>query len=184
MKFAKGLVGFVTWLLFAASFALLANQTWYALQGAQPNYGTEGAAYIITAIISATSLAMFFRLLLHMDKTPMQLGITLFLLAVALGIDVTVAVSIIFELDFPEQFALFVILAHVLSHVVQYSIIALQGAGDRFGDNPGAITDATALLELLELSGALQTMHRCPDCNRVFKSERGLQQHRRHCKAK
>lgn len=181
MKFAKGLVGFVTWMLFAASFLLLANQTWYALQGAQPNYGTEGAATIITIIISCTTLDMLLRIMLQMDETPLQFGVTILLMGTALTVDIAVAMSVIFDLDFPEQFALLVVVAHVVVHVLQYTIIAMQNRKGALDGNSDYSPDATALVEIM---GMLRDVHRCEDCGRVFKSERGLQQHQRYCKAK
>lgn len=175
MKLLRGLTNFFTWGLFFASFAMLGYQTWWALQGARPNYATEVWAGIITVIISATTLAMFARVVLHMDATRLQFVVTLLLLVCALGVDVLVALSIIFGFDFPEQFALFVVIAHVVVHVVQQVIVATQQASARFANGSPENGERQEVVNAV----LAQLRFTCTMCGRPFGSLRGLQQHQR-----
>lgn len=133
-KFAVGLIEVVTWLLFFVATFLLARQTWYAVQGMMPDYSGADAAIIVAGIVTLTWLVMLVRLALGVDRNPIDWLISLSLLIAGIGVDIAVALSVVFEWVFPVHIALLVIVGHVLAHVVQWVVAAAQSASVRFGD--------------------------------------------------
>src|SRR5688572_18517328 len=117
-RVAEVTIEVVTWVLFALATALLARQTWYAVQGIQPDYSTQQAAFIVAGIVTATWLAMLGRLVLQIDRTRTGWLISLSLLIAGILVDIAVALSIAFGFVFPSHLALLVIVAHVVVHVI------------------------------------------------------------------
>jgi len=131
-KFLEGLTEVLTWLLFAIATFLLARQTYFALIGQLPDYSSSEGALIVAGIVTLTWLAMLGRIVLHLDKTMVDWLISLSLLISGIAVDVAVALSFVFEWQFPTHLALLVIVAHVVAHVVQWVVISGQQAAGRF----------------------------------------------------
>lgn len=123
----------VTWVLFGIATFLLARQTWYAVQGLQPDYSSLQAAYIVAGIVTATWIVMLVRLVLQIDRTAVDWLLSLSLFLFGLGVDIAVALSLVFEWVFPVHLALLVIVAHVMAHAIQWIVASAQTAMERFG---------------------------------------------------
>ena len=174
-KVAEVTIEVVTWVLFFVATALLARQTWFAAQYMQPDYSTVQAAYIVAGIVTATWLAMLARLVLELDKTPVDWFISLSLLLTGLLVDVIVGLSVVMEFTFPSHLALLVIVAHVVAHVGQWVMIAAGKARLRFSSGYVSPQQENAMLKqklaLVEHTQALveQTFEeRCSICGEVF----------------
>jgi hypothetical protein len=174
-RFTEVLTEVVTWVLFFIAAALLFRQTWYAAQQMQPDYSTVQAAYIVAGIVTATWLAMLARLVLELDKTPVDWFISLSLLIAGLLIDIAVGLSVVMEFTFPSHLALLVIVAHVVAHVGQWVVIAAGKAKRRFSKGYVSPQQENAMLKqrlaLVEQTQALveQTFEeRCNICGEVF----------------
>lgn len=131
-KFAVVIVEAITWALFIVATILLARQTAYAVQELQPDYSGVQAAIIVAGIVTITWLVMLARIVLQIDKTPVDWLISLSLLIAGIAVDIAVALSVVFEWTFPVHIALLVIVAHVAAHVLQWIVSAAQGASVRF----------------------------------------------------
>lgn len=174
-RFAEVCIEVVTWLLFGIAVFLLARQTWYAVMGTQPDYSTQESAFIVAGIVTATWLAMLGRIVLNLDKTPVDWFISLSLLISGLLIDVAVALSVVMEFTFPTHLALLVIVAHVVAHVIQWIVKAGAEAQVRFRSDYVSPEQENVLLKqrlaVLEHSSAVLEQsfeERCSICGDVF----------------
>jgi hypothetical protein len=198
-RFIEGSVETITWLLFAIATFLLARQTYFAVQGQQPDYGTQQSALIVAGIVTATWLTMLGRIVLQIDHTPVDWILSASLMLAGVAVDIAVALSVVFEWAFPSHIALLVIVAHVVAHVIQWAVSAGQGAWKRFSADYESQEDRTRRLER-ELAIAERTLSNrtadaerrqykgtCKGCKQEFESatSRGitnaLNAHQRHC---
>jgi hypothetical protein len=174
-KVAEVFTEIVTWVLFLIAAGLLFRQTWYAAQYMQPDYTTVQAAYIVAGIVTATWMAMLARLVLELDKTPVDWFISLSLLIVGLFIDVLVGLSVVMEFTFPSHLALLVIVVHVVAHVGQWIVIAAGKAKKRFSTGYVSPQQELAMVKqenaLLKQSSAVLEQsfeETCTICGEVF----------------
>lgn len=146
-RIAVSLVEGMTWVLFGVAVFLLARQTWFAVQGAQPDYGSQLGATIVAGIVTLTWLAMLGRIVLQLDRSLVDWGISFALLVTGVAVDVAVALSVVFGWRFPSHLALLVIVAHVVAHVVQWVVMASQQALARFNQAYVSPEDRLTMLE-------------------------------------
>lgn len=175
----------LTWILFAVATFLLARQTYFAMLGQLPDYSSSEGALIVAGIVTLTWLAMLGRIVLHLDKTMVDWLISLSLLISGIAVDVAVALSFVFEWQFPTHLALLVIVAHVVAHVVQWVVSAGQQAFGRFSGAYKPPEERVAELELalarsedarVNAEHAVSTLEdemrprswSCPDCGATF----------------
>lgn len=146
-RIAVGTVEAITWALFIIATLLLARQTWYAVQELQADYSGVQAAIIVAGIVTLTWLVMLARIVLQIDKTPVDWLISLSLLIAGIAVDIAVALSVVFEWTFPVHIALLVIVAHVVAHVLQWIVSAAQSASVRFSTGYESPEQKAARLE-------------------------------------
>jgi len=131
-KFWLTTINLITWTLFAMAVFLLARQTYFAVQGIQPNYSGPEGAFLVAAMVTTTWVVMLARLVLGMDKTAVDWFISASLFLLGMLVDVVVALAVVFEFQFPIHFALLVIVAHVIAHGIQWLVVAAGDAVKRF----------------------------------------------------
>lgn len=128
----KKLVNIAWWLLFAVSAGLLTYQTVCALLGITVTYDELAGALIIAGIVTLTWIVMLGRLVYELDRNYAELVTTVTLLACGIAVDGGILLSIVFGFQFPTNLALFIILGHIIAHILLVFVQSFGRSRERF----------------------------------------------------
>lgn len=203
----KKLVNIAWWLLFAVSAGLLTYQTVCVLLGISVTYDELAGALIIAGIVTLTWVVMLGRLVYELDRNYAELATTIILLACGIAVDGGILLSIVFGFQFPTNFALFIILGHIIAHILLVFVQSAGRAQERFKasfkspeqrvselEQERALLEQTAAIaksELEQLRGELKLaqarseaskasrQYACSECGEIFTSPQARGAHMR-----
>lgn len=196
----KKLVNIAWWLLFATSAGLLTYQTVCVLLGIGVTYDELAGALIIAGIVTLTWIVMLGRLVYELDRNYSELATTITLLVCGIAVDGGILLSIVFEFQFPTNFALFIILGHIIAHILLVFVQSAGRAQERFKASfkppeqkirelelsnailEQSLSDVEQRLQLAQASSEdskASKQYVCPECGEIFASPQARGAHMR-----